>query len=205
MTTQARLGVLTQEMEFVMKVRSSTGKIAGMTDAAVQAKTGKTWAEWLALLDKAGARKWTHREIIAYVHQKHGVGSWWQQMVTVGYEQARGLREKHQSASGYGAGVSRTIAAPVGTLYKAWTDAALRRRWLGSARFTITTATRNKSLRIKWPEGDTRVEVLFYPKAAWRCQMSVSHSRLAGQAQVTQKKSYWGKAIKRLVGLVTKS
>ena len=28
-----------------------------MTDEAVKAKTGKTWAEWFVLLDKAGARR----------------------------------------------------------------------------------------------------------------------------------------------------
>lgn len=188
-----------------MKVGSGTKKVGGMSDAAVHAKTGKTWAEWLAILDRAGAKNWTHQEIVAYLHKRHGVGSWWQQMVTVGYEQARGLREKNQSASGYGMSVSKTIAAPVGTLYKAWTDAVLRKRWLGGANFTITTANRNKSLRLKWSEGDTRVEVYFYPKGSKRCQMTVGHNRLASRAQVTQKKSYWRKAIERLVGLVTKS
>jgi hypothetical protein len=28
---------------------------AGMTDAAIRAKTGKTWSEWVAALDAAGA------------------------------------------------------------------------------------------------------------------------------------------------------
>ena len=38
-----------------------------MSDAAVQAKTGKTWPEWFAVLDKAGAAKMTHKEIAAHL------------------------------------------------------------------------------------------------------------------------------------------
>jgi len=189
-----------------MKVGSGTKKVAGMSDAAVQAKTGKIWSEWLAILDKVGANKMTHRDIARLVHARYPkIGGWWAQMVTVGYEQARGLREVHQKIGGYSASVSRTVAAPVGKLYKAWTDAGQRRRWLGSAKFTITTATRNKSLRIKWHEGNTRVDVNFYPKGSQRCQMSLQHDRLAARSHVAQKKNFWGRAFEKLTGLVEAS
>lgn len=176
-------------------------KVAGMSDAAVQAKTGKTWAEWLAILDKAGAKKWTHQEIVAHVHQKHGVGSWWQQMVTVGYEQARGLREKHQSAHGYGVSGSATIAAPVGALFRAWQDAAVRRRWLAHPSFTIRKATRNKTLRITWVDGKSSVEVYFYPKGARKTQITAQHSKLADAKQAAKMKSYWKDQLARLKAL----
>ena len=32
-------------------------KEAGISDEAVRAKTGRTWGEWFAILDGAGARK----------------------------------------------------------------------------------------------------------------------------------------------------
>ena len=35
-----------------------------MSDEAVKAKTGKTWKEWFAILDQAGAIKLTHQEIV---------------------------------------------------------------------------------------------------------------------------------------------
>ena len=31
-----------------------------MSDEAVKAKTGKTWKQWFAILDKAGAKQMTH-------------------------------------------------------------------------------------------------------------------------------------------------
>jgi len=58
-----------------------------MSDEAVKAKTGKTWKQWFALLDKAGAQKLTHKAIVKYLSEKQNVGPWWCQMVTVTYEQ----------------------------------------------------------------------------------------------------------------------
>ena len=49
----------------------------------------KSWAEWFALLDAAGAADLDHRGIVAVLAQRHGVGPWWQQMVTSAYEKAR--------------------------------------------------------------------------------------------------------------------
>ena len=39
-----------------------------MSDEAVKAKTGKTWKEWFAALDKAGATKMGHQDIVKYLH-----------------------------------------------------------------------------------------------------------------------------------------
>ena len=125
-----------------------------MSDEAVLAKTGKTWDEWLTVLDAAGARAMGHKEIVALVSQ-HGAGPWWRQMVTVTYEQARGLRQKHQTATGYTANASRTIGVPVDRLFEAWSDAALRGRWLPDAELTIRKATPGKSLRISWETART--------------------------------------------------
>ena len=181
-----------------MRGKTSSMKVAGMSDAAVHAKTGKTWGEWLAILDKAGARKWSHQEIVAYLHRRHVVGSWWQQMVTVGYEQARGLREKHQSAHGYGISASATIAAPVGALFHAWQDVAVRRRWLADPALTIRKATRNKSLRITWGDGETSVEVYFYPQGARKTQVNAQHRKLPDAKKAAKMKSYWKEQLERL-------
>jgi hypothetical protein len=66
--------------------RNANGKINGIGDEAVRAKTGKTWGQWIATLDKAGARTMEHAEIASLLHEKFGVPGWWTQMVTVGYE-----------------------------------------------------------------------------------------------------------------------
>ena len=90
------------------KTQKTATKAAGVSDAAVQAKTGKGWQEWFALLDAAGARQMSHKEIAARLYDQLGCPDWWSQMVAVGYEQERGLREKHQTPAGYQVSASKT-------------------------------------------------------------------------------------------------
>ena len=137
------------------KTNEATGP--RMSDAAVKAKTGKTWKEWFAILDKAGASKLNHQEIVKYLHAKQGVGPWWQQMVTVTYEQARGLREKHQKPDGYQISVSRTIKTPLAKLFKSFANEKARQAWLPEDGLTIRKATPNKSLRVTWNDGKSSV------------------------------------------------
>lgn len=99
-----------------------------VSDKAVKAKTGKTWPVWFAILDKWGAKKKPHREIAKYLREKQKMPSWWCQMVTVGYERARGLRAVHQTAEGFSAQRSKTFTVPLSRLYAAWKDAAGRSR-----------------------------------------------------------------------------
>ena len=115
------------------------------SDEAVKAKTGKVWAEWFRILDKAGAKKLPHKEIVAYLHDKQKVPAWWCQMVAVGYEHERGIRQKFQKCDGeFSASGSRTLTVSLAKAYAAWTDEKLRQRWLPGAKIEITTATPGK-------------------------------------------------------------
>jgi uncharacterized protein YndB with AHSA1/START domain len=169
-------------------------------DAAVQAKTGKTWAEWFAVLDKAGAAKLDHKGIVAILDNL-GVDGWWCQMVTVGYEQERGLRDRHQKADGYAVSARKTIAVPVERLFAAWHDAKLRKRWLKEA-ITIRKATAPKSLRITWADGVTNVEVNLYPKGEAKSQITVQHSKLGNAAEAAKMKAFWAGKLERLQELL---
>jgi hypothetical protein len=169
-----------------------------MSDEAVKARTGKVWAEWFEILDKAGAKKLDHKGITALLH-KEGVGPWWGQMIAVPYEHARGIREKFQKCDGeFAASGSRTLNVPISKLYTAWTDEKLRRKWLPGAKMEITTATTNKSLRAKWAEGKSRLSVNFYPKGPAKCQAAVDHMKLESSAECARMKSYWFEALNRL-------
>src|SRR5262245_39510968 len=74
--------------------------LAGMSDAAVKEKTGRTWAGWVATLDRAGAHEWPHAKIAQYLSKECAVPPWWSQMVTVGYERIKGLRAVGQRRDG---------------------------------------------------------------------------------------------------------
>lgn len=161
-----------------------------VSDAAVQAKTGCSWDQWYTTLDRAGAQRMSHREIVALIGKRWQVGPWWQQMVTVGYERARGKRAVHETASGFSAGVSRTIGAAPEKAYRAWTDARTRKVWLPNQRFTVRTAIKPRSLRITWPDG-AKLEVMISAKGADRCIVAVTHAGLSSAPAVRGAKSYW--------------
>ena len=169
-----------------------------ISEKAVKAKTGRTWAEWFKILDAAGARKLAHPEIATYLSDQHKVPGWWCQMVTVTYEQARGLRQAHEKPGGFEISVSRTLAVPVATAFEAWEDTKSRRRWLDDAGYTVRKATRNKTMRITWVEGKTSLDVYFNSKGEGKCQVVAQHSKLKDAKQADRMKKYWGEQLDRL-------
>jgi uncharacterized protein YndB with AHSA1/START domain len=180
-----------------MKQAAGVNPPPRMSDEAVQAKTGKTWAEWFAILDKAGARKLDHKAIAALV-ENHGVPGWWCQMVTVAYEQARGMRAVHEKADGYSISRSKTIPVPVARLFEAFNDPKARAQWLKEPRLVVRKATPHKSIRITWSDGATSVEVGFYEKGPGKSQVAVQHSKLADAQVAEERKAYWGERLERL-------
>lgn len=169
-----------------------------MSDDAVQAKTGKNWSQWFAILDEAGAKKMSHQEIVKLLNSKHDVGPWWQQMVTVTYEQARGLRQKHEKPSGYEISVSRTVNAPLASVYKKVANEKTRSLWLSEGGVTIKKSTLNKSMRMTWKDGKTSLQISFLGKGDGKSQVVVQHSKLPDAKAAAKMKSYWGKALDRL-------
>lgn len=180
-------------------------ELAGVGTDAVAKATGKAWDRWLALLDAAGAAKMPHKAIAKLLSERFGVPGWWSQMIAVGYEQARGLREPNQKADGFAANASRTVAAGLDRLYGAWTDPSLRALWLGTVPVEIRRATDGKSIRLAWKGGESTVEVHFVRKAPGRSQVAVQHGRLSSRAAFERQKSFWGGALDRLKALLEKA
>lgn len=176
-------------------------RVAGMRSAAVARATGRGWSEWFAILDRAGADRMSHKEIATYLHDRRAVPDWWSQMVTVGYEQARGRRAKHQKPDGYSVSASKTVAAPLDRLFAAWTEAGQRARWLADPAFTVRRATPGKSMRITWVDGRTHVDANFYARGAGRSQVAVEHSKLVSAAAAARMKAYWATALGKLAAL----
>jgi hypothetical protein len=71
----------------------------GMAADKVLAATGRTPEDWYARIDAADGRTIGHPAIVTWLVDQ-GVDSWWAQGVTIGYEQARGLRIPGQRSDG---------------------------------------------------------------------------------------------------------
>ncbi|HEU0041559.1 MAG TPA: hypothetical protein VFQ15_04325, partial [Jiangellaceae bacterium] len=133
---------------------------------------------------------------------EHHVDSWSAQSITVGYEQARGMRAPGQSSDGNSsASCAKTIAVPVNRLFEAFSDPVLRARWLPGS-LEVRTATAPKSLRADWPDGSTRIVVGFTPKGDAKAQVAVLHDRLADAETMATLKAFWRERLTALKSLL---
>jgi uncharacterized protein YndB with AHSA1/START domain len=177
-------------------------RLAGRSDAVLEARTGGTWERWVKALDRVQAYTWSHGEIAAHVREKYEIPGWWAQGVTVGYERIKGLRAVGQRRDGsFAATKCRTFAVPLVRLYRAFHDARTRARWLPGVRLTVRAATRGKSMRITWPDR-TSVAVGFTSKGPAKSAVAVQHEKLADRAAAARVKQYWAERLDDLQALL---
>ncbi len=175
--------------------------LAGMSDDAVQARTGRTWEGWVEVLDAIAATEMPHREIARRLREENELSAWWAQTVTVGYERIRGLREIGQRRDGtYEAHKSKTFPVPVGELYRAFSEKRRRERWL-PADHTIRTSRREETMRITWGDG-TPVDLDFAAKGDSKSRVAIQHRKLPSKAAATEMKAYWAERLRALAELL---
>ncbi|MBT8486839.1 MAG: hypothetical protein HKO59_12715 [Phycisphaerales bacterium] len=163
-----------------------------ISDAAVVRATGWTWDHWFRLLDARCATALTHREIVELVAEMTPrTSGWWQQMITVQYEQARGLRAPHERPDGFEISASKTVRVPVDRLYRAWSRRQTRDAWLPEPALDVRKAKKERSMRIAWPDGRTNVDVHFYATGDEKSRVSVQHGRLDDAEEAEACKRYW--------------
>jgi hypothetical protein len=180
-------------------------ELAGMKDGPLEKKTGRTWEQWVRVLDRDAAAKMAHRDIAALVSAKYEVGDWWSQTVTVGYERIKGLRARGQRRDGsYEASKSRTYNVPVARLFDAWADARVRQRWLNDVTVRIRTATAPKSMRIEWSDRSI-IAIGFMSKGSSKSSVAVQHTKLPDKNKADHLKHYWTERLDALGQVLTSS
>lgn len=172
-----------------------------MSDDAVRAKTGKGWTDWLAELDAAGAKDWSHKEIVAHLGKTTDLSGWWQQSVTVGYERLRGKRQVHETTEGFSANKSKTIDAPIQHVFACWVENKKRERWL-DINPTYSTTHEDKALCFAWPDTKERVSVGFSATVNDRTTVTIQHNKLPDEEAVKNAKAYWADRLDTLVSVL---
>ena len=173
-------------------------ELAGMSDDSVKKATGCTWDAWVAALDYAKADTWPHKRIAEYVHTKFKVPDWWTQTVTVGYERIKGLRVRGQRRDGsYEASKSKVFPVSVGALFAAFADDETRAQWLTDVEPEVRHTAKNKSVRMRWPDGSA-VDVGFLIKGPAKSQVAIGHRKLASQADAARAKAFWSEKLDSL-------
>jgi hypothetical protein len=170
------------------------------SDEAIRQRTGRGWEEWFDLLDEWGAAERSHREIARWVAEQQGVDplAWNAQAVTMSYERSRGGRAVGEHPDGFAITASKTVAVPVERLFDAFTDESIRDRWLPEAELRERTATKPRSARFDFGDGETRVSVGFVAKGEAKSTVAVEHARLGDAEQAEQTKRWWRERLSAL-------
>ena len=163
--------------------------------------TGKSPDGWFALLDAAGASNWTHTRIAAWLRDEHAVPRWWNQAVTVRYEQARGMRDPGQKADGtYTAVATRTL--PLGPGEALERASAVLNAELGAE--PASTNPNAKAPNARWTlAGRERLLLTATPTTGGRTSVGLTHSGIADQAGVVVAKSRIGELLDAIGSAIT--
>jgi hypothetical protein len=171
------------------------GSWLATSDEAIRERTGRGWEEWFDLLDEWGATELTHREIARRIAGELGIDplAWNAQAITMSYERTRGMRVAGQRADGFAITAQKSVPVPVEELFDAFmssTQSELRER----------TATRPKSARFDWADGESRVNVTFIAKGEGSSTVAVEHARLADAEEAERMKAFWRERLTQLAG-----
>jgi uncharacterized protein YndB with AHSA1/START domain len=186
---------------------------SNITEQAVLKATGWTWDEWFALLDKEGAQELDHKGITKVLREEGQLKSgWWQQMVTVEYERARGLRKMGETAKGFEVTIRRTfevspkrawdvLMKPIGQ--KAWLEVMKPLKFVKGEAYETTDGTTGEirtvrpgsHVRLTWrPMGWTEASTLQVSviNTARVAVIVFQHEQLPSQRDRENVRKHWG-------------
>ena len=169
-------------------------RLNGVSSEKVKDATGRDWAEWISFLDSKNATELDHRAIVDLVHAEIN-RNWWSQMVTVGYEQAKGKRVPNQNAEGFQINVSKTYDAPLAKVYKAWDE--FLDQWYNGPVFTITTNNKDKNIRGRYEDGSLLAMGLYGTKTG-KTQVALDVNKLTSATKAEAMRSVWKQQLEQL-------
>jgi hypothetical protein len=85
----------------------------------------------------------------------------------------------------------------VTTLFDAWKNARVRKRWLNGETVKIRTATSPKSLRLDWTDGSI-IAVGFAAKGRAKSSVALSHTKLPDRETADRLEDEWAKRLDSL-------
>ncbi|WP_413288845.1 SRPBCC family protein [Bdellovibrio sp. HCB337] len=206
-----------------MSSKTPIEKIGNVSTQSVFKHTGKHWAQWVPILEKAGAHTWSHQAIVAFLSKKHKLSLWWQQIVATGYEVHFGRRVAGRDAKGeYSVTGTKTFYIDKKALWKLVTSPEGLAIWLAPmSDFKLKTKTfferedgvygeirtmkAGERIRFSWQEGDwaktTSVLLFIVGRANGTSILVFQHERLKDGRLREPLRELWRKVLQDLHAL----
>lgn len=200
-----------------------------VTDAACKAATGKTLKQWFKVLEENPALNTKRRDAISWMYDQMENRSdvWWPTTIWVEYERSKGVvNKKDGRIEGYNICVTKTLAAPLSEVFKAWTDVKALNTWFGSKvkvkvadggtfedgdgnSGEYTRVRKDKDLRFTWThpdaEASTLVDVAFSDKGKGKTGLMLNHQRIQNRNEADGLRRAWGQCFDLLKDFVEKA
>jgi uncharacterized protein YndB with AHSA1/START domain len=195
-----------------------------LTKDGVKAGTGKTLDQWFAELDNIDGLKIGRRAINNHLYEQK-LDPWWCATIAVEYEKHHDVRKKDGLYEGYFVCSTKTIAAPVPDVYKAWTSDDALSKWFGAAtkadvkdggifqnkdgdKGTYSRVRQHKDLRFSLENrcisAPVQIDVQFQDKGKGKTGLLVNLQRIQNRDEADALRNAWSAALNRLKELLEK-
>lgn len=189
-----------------------------VTNESAKSATGKALDQWFEELDRIDGLGKGRREINNYLNEKK-LDPWWCTTIAVEFEKHHNVRKKDGLFEGYFICSTKTIAAPVATVFDGWSSGALLSKWFGASVIvdlkdggtirskdgddgTISRVRKNKDLRLTLNHPDfstpAQVDIQFQDKGKGKTGLLVNLSRIQTRAEADGIRNAWAEALSRL-------
>ena len=169
------------------------------TEETIKANTGRGWEEWTQVLDAWSADTKGHTAIATHLREDYGVGGWWSQAVTLGYERIKGLRLKYQGTDGtFTANKSKTIKVDAKLLRRMLVSEKNRQDLFPGFEAQLRSRPDANTLRVGLGTGVALISVEALTDG--RAKVTISHEKLSSTEDVELWKKYWSEWLTALDG-----
>lgn len=181
--------------------------------------TGKDWGRWIEILEKAGGRSLSHREMVLFVRRRYKLSSWWEQGVVTGFEMHIGRKVEGRNSRGeYSMTVSRTLPLGRAQLWGWMMSEAGMAVWLeplspfkvkkgaqfevgGGIFGEVRTLKKPERVRFTWQDEDWEkpsvVQLFIIPRTAKKCILVFGHEKLTSDRLRLEMREHWQASIAR--------
>jgi uncharacterized protein YndB with AHSA1/START domain len=195
-----------------------------VTKEGAKAGTGKTLEQWFGELDKMDGLKLGRRAINNYLYEQK-LDPWWCATIAVEYEKHHDVKKKDGLYEGYFVCSTKTIAAPVNDVYKAWTNNDSLSNWFGSGtkadvkdggsfqnkdgdKGSYSRVRENKDLRFTLDNNafaaPVLIDVQFQDKGKGKTGLLVNLQRIQNRAEADGLRNAWADALNQLKAMLEK-
>ena len=183
--------------------------------------TKRDWDQWIAILDKAGAPYWTHKEIVEHLKKKYKLHSWWQQLVASSYEIHIGRKIPGQNEKGeYSTVATKTFPLSQKKMWDFMVSPEGLEIWLspmsplivkpkeqyeieGGIFGEIRTLKKPKRIRLTWQNMEdlkkTVVQLWIVPRPKGKCVVVFQHEKLPNAKAKEKMLKHWKEVLKNLM------